>query len=155
MGCPPSFNLGYYYLSGDKPGTPRVEAWDPLFSRYPCPWFYSELYYLSLGKETGINGYWANLRIYRADLKLAVDAETSFSLSYNYLGAIYNTYGGTSIFSTSGKKRGDLITAQLNHTFSKIVAGYLLVEDFVPGSYYLPQNRDNAMFVRRQLEIKI
>jgi hypothetical protein len=151
----PSFELGGAYLSGDDPGTTnKVEAWDPLFSRWP--WL-SELYVLSYGTETGIVGYWTNLLLYRASFKLALDPETGLELSYNYLGANENSHSASApaIFSADGKKRGDLIQAKLSHKFSKAVDGYLLVEDFVPGNYYADTNRDNAMFIRWELQWKI
>ena len=49
----PAWDLGYITMSGDDQATPnKVEAWDPLWSRYPQ---ISELYSLTLGvTETGI-----------------------------------------------------------------------------------------------------
>jgi hypothetical protein len=150
----PSFELGGAYLSGDNPNTAnKVEGWDPLFSRWP--WL-SELYVLSYGTETGVVGYWTNLLLYRASFKLVLDPESTLELSYNYLGANENSHlASATIFSTDGKKRGDLIQAKLTHKFSKAVDGYLLVEDFVPGNYYIDTNRDNAMFIRWELQWKI
>jgi hypothetical protein len=154
----PSFELGYAYLSGDDPNTTKVEAWDPLFSRWP--WL-SELYVLSYARETGIVGYWTNLQLYRANFKFGLDPETGLELSYNYLRANENL-GGSSIFlgtpglySADGKTRGHLIQAKLSHKFSKTVDGYVLIEDFVPGDYYADTNQDNAMFVRWELQWKI
>jgi hypothetical protein len=150
----PSFELGGAYLSGDDPGTTnKVEAWDPLFSRWP--WL-SELYVLSMASETGIVGYWTNLVLYRASFKLSLDPETGLELSYNYLGANENSHiASATIYSADGKKRGDLVQAKLSHKFSKAVDGYLLIEDFVPGNYYADTNRDNAMFIRWELQWKI
>jgi len=151
----PSFELGGAYLSGDDPSTTnKVEAWDPLFSRWP--WM-SELYVLSYGTETGIVGYWTNLQLYRASFRLSLDPETGLDLSYNYLRANENSHVSTApaIFSADGKNRGSLIQAKLSHKFSKTVDGYFLIEDFVPGNYYVDANRDNAMFVRWELQWKI
>jgi hypothetical protein len=148
----PSFELGGAYLSGDDPDTTdKVEAWDPLFSRWP--WL-SELYVLSMASETGIVGYWTNLQVYRANFKLMLDDNSGLDLAYNLLRANENTVG-TGIFSPNGKTRGSLIQAKLSHKFSKAVDGYLLLEDFVPGNYYADTNRDNAMFVRWELQWKI
>jgi hypothetical protein len=151
----PSFELGGAYLSGDNPNTTnKVEAWDPLFSRWP--WM-SELYVLSYGTETGIVGYWTNLQLYRASFRLSLDPATGLDLSYNYLRANENSHVSTAppIFSADGKNRGSLIQAKLSHKFSKTVDGYFLIEDFVPGNYYVDTNRDNAMFVRWELQWKI
>jgi hypothetical protein len=151
----PSFELGGAYLSGDDSSTTnKVEAWDPLFSRWP--WM-SELYVLSYGVETGIVGYWTNLQLYRASFRLALDPETGLDLSYNFLRANENSHVSTAppIFSADGKNRGSLIQAKLSHKFSKTVDGYFLIEDFVPGNYYVETNRDNSMFVRWELQWKI
>ncbi len=151
----PSFELGGAYLSGDDPKTTnKVEAWDPLFSRWP--WM-SELYVLSYGTETGIVGYWTNLQLYRASFRISLDPATGLDLSYNYLRANENSHVSSAppIFSADGKTRGSLIQAKLSHKFSKAVDGYFLLEDFVPGNYYVPTNRDNAMFVRWELQWKI
>jgi hypothetical protein len=151
----PYFELGGAYLSGDDPKTTnKVEAWDPLFSRWP--WM-SELYVLSYGTETGIVGYWTNLQLYRASFKFTLDPATRLDLSYNYLRANENSHVSTAppIYSADGKDRGSLIQAKLSHKFSKAVDGYFLLEDFVPGNYYVPTNRDNAMFVRWELQWKI
>lgn len=151
----PSFDIGLAYLSGDKPGTTdKVEGWDPLYSRWP--WL-SELYILSLGPETGVVAYWTNLLAYRADFKLALDDASVLDLTYNYLRALENSHfaGAPPIFSADGKERGHLIQAKLSHKFSKAVSGYFLIEDLVPGNYYLPDNRDNATFIRWELQWKI
>jgi hypothetical protein len=102
----PSFELGGAYLSGDDPNTTnKVEAWDPLFSRWP--WM-SELYVLSYGTETGIVGYWTNLQLYRASFRLSLDPETGLDLSYNYLRANENSHVSSAppIFSADGKTGG-------------------------------------------------
>jgi hypothetical protein len=151
----PSFEIGVAYLSGDKPGTTnKVEAWDPLYSRWP--WL-SELYILSLAPETGVVAYWTNLQAYRADFKLALDDASVLDLAYNFLRANENSHvaGAPPIFSANGKDRGHLIQAKLSHDFSKSLNGYFLLEDFVPGNYYTSTNRDNAMFVRWELQWKI
>jgi len=149
----PSWELGYVYLSGDKPNSPDKDgSWDPLFSRFP--WL-SELYCLSLAKESGgITGYWTNLQAARASMKFALTPATTLDLSYTYMLANENTIG-TGMFSQGGKKRGDLYIAKLAHKFSKTIDGYLLIEDFVPGDYYAPANRDAATFIRWELQLKI
>jgi hypothetical protein len=107
-----------------------------------------------MASETGIVGYWTNLQVYRANFKLMLDDNSGLDLAYNLLRANENTVG-TGIFSPNGKTRGSLIQAKLSHKFSKAVDGYLLLEDFVPGNYYADTNRDNAMFVRWELQWKI
>jgi hypothetical protein len=152
----PSFDLGYIYLSGDDPATAtKNEAWDPLWSRYP--WM-SELYSLSLATESPdrMPAYWSNLKMYRLAMNFALPNASGLGLSYSYLQANETpTIQNTAIFSANGKTRGQLLIAKLSHTFSKTVDGYVTVEDFVPGNYYATTNRDNATFVRWELQWKI
>lgn len=149
----PKWEVGYIYLSGAKPNAADKDgSWNPLFSRYP--WI-SELYSLSLAKESGgILAYWTNLQAARVAMKFKITSATTLDLSYTYMMANENTIG-TGIFSQGGKKRGDLYAAKLAHQFSKYVDGYLLIEDFVPGDYYAPTNRNAATFVRWELQLKI
>lgn len=145
----PEFNLGYYYLSGDKPNTAKNEGWDPLFSRYP--WL-SELYAYTLAKESKIAAYWSNLQAYRASVKFDITEKTNLTLWYNYLLANENVSG--SMFSNDGKVRGQLPQIQLNHKFNKNLDGYILVEELFPGSFYADSAQDNTWFFRWQLQYK-
>jgi hypothetical protein len=149
----PAFDLGYVMLSGDDPNTlNKVEAWNPLWSRYP--WM-SELYSLSYATETGVPAYWTNLKMWRLAFKFALPTDSGLELSYSILDADEN-YGGTNpVFSRTGKDRGDLIIVKLSRQFSKTVAGYVTVEEFLPGDFYAATNRDNATFVRWELTWKI
>ncbi len=152
----PSFDLGYVYLSGDDPTTKtKNEEWDPLWSRYP--WM-SELYSLSLATESPdrLPAYWSNLKMYRIALNFALPNATGLGLSYNLLLANDPpAYQNAPIFSLDNKTRGQLVVAKLSHTFSKTVDGYVTIEDFFPGNYYAPSNRDAATFVRWELQWKI
>ncbi|MFA5072353.1 MAG: hypothetical protein WC539_00405 [Nitrospirota bacterium] len=149
----PSWEVGYVYLSGDKANSPDIDrGWNPLFSRYP--WF-SELYCLSLARESGgIVAYWSNLQATRAAMKFVLLPTTTLDISYTFMRALENSVG-TGIFSVDGKQRGHLYTAKLYHQFSKSIDGYLLVENFVPGNYYAPTNRDSGAFIRWELQWKI
>jgi hypothetical protein len=149
----PSWELGYTYLSGTKPGATDINrGWDPLFSRYP--WL-SELYSLTLAKESGgILAYWSNLQAYRAAMKFVVTPDTTLDLSYTYMLA-NESMTQTSIFAAGGVKRGDLYIAKLAHKFTKAIDGYLLFEGFAPGGFYNVVNRDTATFVRWELQWKI
>jgi hypothetical protein len=155
----PEWELRYIYLSGDKPGTTdKIETWDPLFSRSP---YWNELFIYTLVPETAkfggpIPGYWTNLELLKASIKLNFTPATNLALSYQYLWAPESTQGLTAaMFSNSGHSRGHLPTAILSHKFSKSVDGYLQVEYFVPGNFYNKDKTDNATFFRWQLQIKI
>jgi hypothetical protein len=152
----PEFDLGIVYLSGDKPSTAKHEGFNPLFSRWPQ---WSELIVFTLVNETmresgGIPAYWTNMHIYRANVKLNFSANTNLSLWYNYLRADQSTQGlNPAMFSNSGKDRGHLPQAMLNHKFTKNIDGYLLAEYFVPKNFY-NSNANNAIFFRWQLQYR-
>ena len=154
----PEFDLRFVYLSGDKADTTDTnETWDPLFSRNP---YWSELLIYSLPNEQSKNGgpipgYWTNMEIAKATLKLNFDPSTNLALSYQYIWAPESPAPllTTAMFGT-GKTRGHLPIAILSHTFSKNVDGFLELEYFIPGSFYSSQ-ADNATFFRWQLQVKI
>ncbi len=155
----PSWELGYATLSGDDPATKKVEAWDPLFSRYP--WM-SELYSLTMltekGPGQGIPAYWTNVGLYRAQLKFNLPANSRLELSYNILKAnkivtLFRPFA--SMFSGAGKDRGTLEVVKLYHMFSPQLDGYVTVEAFQPGNVYATTNRDAAQFVRWELQWKL
>ncbi len=153
----PEFDLRFVYLSGDDPDSKdKVEAFDPLFSRNPN---WNELIIYPLLNETaalgggGIPGYWTNMEILKATVKLSFSPETSLALAYQYLWAPQKSGMTGALFGT-GKQRGHLPTAILTHKFTKSIDGMLQVEYFVPGSFY-SDNADNATFIRLQLQYRI
>jgi hypothetical protein len=155
----PSWDLGYITLSGDDPNTTKVEAWDPLFSRYP--WM-SELYSLTMltekGPGQGIPAYWTNLQVYRAQFKFNLPADSRLELSYNVLKANETVMGFgpfVPLFSGTGRDRGTLEVVKLYHKFSSQLDGYVTVEAFQPGNVYATTNHDAAQFVRWELQWKI
>ncbi|MDA8078519.1 MAG: alginate export family protein [Nitrospiraceae bacterium] len=157
VGFKPEFDLRFVYLSGDDPDSKdKVEAFDPLFSRNPN---WNELIIYPLLNETaalgggGIPGYWTNMEILKATVKLNFSPETNLALAYQYLWAPQKSGLTTALFGT-GKQRGHLPTAILSHKFSKNLDGMLQVEYFVPGSFY-SDKADNATFVRLQMQYRI
>ncbi len=148
----PTANIGYMYLSGDNPKTDKVEAWDPLFSRWPIMSdVYSELYYLTYITEGGIIGYWTNTQLAKVGLVLVPTKKSKLSLAYYYLRANYPMTGA--IFGT-GKNRGQLVTAKWDYAFNKNISFYTMGEIFHPGDFYGVNNRDDGLFLRSQLELK-
>jgi hypothetical protein len=145
----PQASFGYVYLSGDKRDTlNKNEAWDPLFSRWP---WWSELYCLSYGAETGISAYWTNLSMLRASLVLKPTDKLKFSCWYNYLLANENV-AASSIFSGNKKERGHMPQARLDYALSKNISTYFLAEYFLPKRFYLA--KDPALFLRTEVQIK-
>lgn len=144
----PTAKAGFIYLSGNKAGTDRNEAWDPLFSRYP--WF-SELYSLSMAAETGIVGYWTNISAYCAEFAVKPTEKTKLSLNYYFLRANEQVAANT-IFSGSGKTRGHLPEVRVDYALTKSISMYVLAEYLIPGNFY--KNDDPGLFVRTEFQIK-
>lgn len=156
----PEWDLRYVYLSGDKSGTSdKVEAWDPLFSRNP---YWNELIIYTLIPETAkfggsIPGYWTNMEIIKATVKLNFTPSTNLALAYQYLWAPQTsgiTSGGAAPMFGTGKSRGHLPTAILSHKFSKNIDAMGQFEYFSPGSFY-SDKADDAIFFRWQLQFRI
>lgn len=152
----PEWELGYVYLSGDDPNTPQHEGWDPLFSRAPM-WneVYAYLFLPETLKDSGpIPGYWTNLHLYIAGVKLALASKTNLAISYQYLRSDQVTSGlNAAMFSNNCKERGQLATLILNHSFTKQLDGLLQVEYFIPGKFY-NDNAQHAALYRWQLQYK-
>ena len=157
VGVKPEWDLRYVYLSGDDKGTTdKNETFDPLFSRNPN---WNELIIYPLLNETaayggaGIPGYWTNMEILKASIKLNFSPQTALLLAYQYLWAPEKS-GITSAMFGTGKERGHLPTAILTHAFSKDLDAMVQLEYFIPGSYYSDQ-ADNATFFRWQLQYRL
>lgn len=135
----PAVSAGYVYLSGDDPSTPGLEAWDPLFSRWP--WM-SELYVLNYAAESGM-GYWTNLKMWRASLAFTPLDKLKVSAWYNLLRADH---------AAAGADRGNLLQGRIDYAFSSQIAAYLLADYFQPGDFYAGQ--DAALFVRTEIQFK-
>jgi hypothetical protein len=152
----PEWELGYVYLSGDDPHTPQHEGWDPLFSRAPM-WneVYAYLFLPETMKDSGpIPGYWTNLHLYIAGVKLALASTTNLAISYQYLRSDQVTSGlNAAMFSNNSKERGQLATMILNHSFTKQIDCLLQVEYFIPGKFY-NDNAQHAALYRWQLQYK-
>jgi hypothetical protein len=140
-------SAGYIHLSGNKPGTSKMEAWDPLFSRWP--WM-SELVAYSFLTESGA-GYWSNLSMWRLEGSFAPFEKTRVTLRYNYLRA-NETFSGSGFGSE--KNRGVLYQAVLNQTISKNVTVDVTGEYFLPGDFYAPGNRTETVFVSSAVNVK-
>jgi hypothetical protein len=153
----PEWELGYVYLSGDDPNTPQHEGWDPLFSRAPM-WneVYAYLFLPETIKDSGaIPGYWTNLHLYIAGVKLALASTTNLAISYQYLRSDQVTSGlNAAMFSNNSKERGQLATVILNHSFTKQIDCLLQVEYFVPSKFYNDNAHDAALY-RWQLQYKL
>jgi hypothetical protein len=150
----PQLNAGYVYLSGNKQGSTKNEAWDPLWCRFPI---YSELYAQAFQYESG-NSYWTNLSMYRVGVTVVPCKASKFNLNYSFLRANeLAAASATGDLSGAGKNRGHLLIAKFDYTFNKNICAYVLGEYFVPcrgsNSFYT-KAADPAIFTRTQLEFK-
>lgn len=144
-----TISLGGILLSGDDPATAdRVEAWDPVHSRWPK---WSDSYVYTLIKESRV-AYWSNLNALYLTLNGKIVDNLSLRLSGISFGAQYAA-PAASFPGGNGKNRGLLALAQLLMTFNKNLSGHLLWEYFIPGDFYFPE-ADNSNWLRFELLIK-
>jgi hypothetical protein len=143
------------YLSGDKPGTGKIEAFDPLWGEWPRN---SEILCYTYTLESMI-GEVTNL--YRLGLghTIQLTEKMSMDTDVHFLFAAENTekyrpHAGVIAFSDDGKYRGTLATWCLKYAITKNLMANLLLEYYQPGSYYASSNRDAAYFTRVNLDYK-
>jgi hypothetical protein len=145
----PQVSLGYIYLSGDDQSTSKKEGWDPLFNR--TPWF-SDVVGYTYSKETVVSSYWTNLKMIRATLTLNPNGKTKLTFGYNLLRADKQVAAST-IFSGSGKNRGNVIQGKIEYAFNKNVSTYIFAEIFNFKNFYV-SGADPAVFIKTELQIK-
>lgn len=140
----PSLQVGWVGMSGDDPGTSKVEGWDPLFSRWPK---WSELYIYSQVPEKGV-AYWTNLSMWQAEVLASPTKFLALRGTYYYMSSLETFNGSPKVFG-KGKKRGDMFQARADVTFNKSLKGHVLYEVLKPGDFYI--GRDSAYFLRFEL----
>jgi hypothetical protein len=124
--------FGGIFLSGDRPGTEKIEGWDPIFSRWPK---WSESYIYTLTRESR-QSYWSNLMSLYASLALDFGSRSDGLLMFQRMGAIEAQPG---VFpGGTGRARGSLLKGRLNYKISKFLTGRVIWEHFIPGSFYFP-----------------
>lgn len=147
----PTLTMGGLYLSGDDPATSTDESWNPLFSRYT---YLSTVYAYILKMEKAIY-YWTNTQMYRLGITLKPTDKLKITANCNYFRANENTYRANSTdFSFSEKDKGINPQLLFTYTFNKNISGHLLFDFFHPKGYYR-ETKDDALFCRWQIEIKI
>ncbi len=140
----PSLQVGWIGMSGDDPTTTKNEGWDPLFSRWPK---WSELYIYTQVSEKGV-AYWTNLSMWQAEVLASPTKYLSLRGTYYYMGAFEPFAGNPKVYG-KGTKRGDMVQARADVTFSKALKGHVLYEYLKPGDFYV--GRDSAYFLRFEL----
>jgi hypothetical protein len=137
----PSVSLGVVALSGDDPATPKVTAWDPLFSRWPK---WSELYIYTLGTEKG-GAYWSDLKMLQAEVLYAPLKQLNLRATYYRMGAFHPFPGKPAVFA-GGLTRGDLYQLRADVKLNDSWRGHVMGEYLAPGSYYT--GKDASWFFR-------
>lgn len=140
----PSVQVGWIGMSGDDPATSKIEGWDPLFSRWPK---WSELYIYSQVPEKGV-AYWTNLSMWQAEILASPTKFLGLRGTYYLMDAFHPFAGSAKVFG-KGKKRGDMLQARADVTFSNALKGHVLYEYLKPGDFYV--GRDSAYFLRFEL----
>ena len=154
----PYVTAGFWALSGQDPKSRTVGNFDPLFSRATnvsltgdAPGW-SEFYAYSTGYEEG-SYYWTNLKMAQAESGFTpvkwltliggyahLDAMQPFAVNpYHAVGSVKPAVAPTGVFG-SGLGRGQLAKARVLYQITPSLQGYINVEKFFPGDFYLPQN---------------
>ena len=143
-----SAHIGYEYASGDDPDTDDIEQFDLLWAEWPR---WSELYIYTYVPETMIA---ESTNLHRINLghKFNPNKQWQICTDYHLLWADENPENTGIGISDSSKFRGQLITCWAKYRFSKKLWGHLLGEYFIPDNYYEKSNRDDAFFLRFNLE---
>jgi hypothetical protein len=137
----------YEYLSGDDPGSNKVESFNPLWGQWPQ---WSELYqpYVTQLEENLVS----NLHRVAFGHKFKPCTEWEILTDYHLLWAEENTFEGNSKFSNDDLFRGQLLTCWARYNFTKQLKGNLVFEYMLPGHYYGPNNRDHALYFHWTVE---
>lgn len=144
----------FEFLSGDKPGTGKNEAFDPLWGEWPR---WSEIVNVYAYTLETMVGETTNLYRFGLGHSMQLTEKITMDTDYHLLWADENTRRGFThssglAFSDGGKFRGQLATWCLKYAFSKNLNGHLLLEYFQPGDYYRESSRDAAYFIRVNLD---
>ena len=143
-----SVHVGYEYASGDDPDTKDNEQFDPLWAEWPR---WSELYIYTYSRETMIAES-TNLHRINIGHKFRPNEKWQICTDYHLLWADENTIQNSAFISDESQFRGQLITCWAKYRFTKQLFGHLLGEYLMPGTYYKKDNRDDAYFLRFNLE---
>jgi hypothetical protein len=127
----PVLSLGYIGLSGDDPGTRRIESWDPLFSRWPK---WSELYIYSQIPERGV-AYATNTGMWEAEARLAPTKQLNLRATWYRMAAFQAPGGAGPLFGT-GTRRGDLWEFRGDLALDEHWKGDVVYERLSPGAFY-------------------
>jgi hypothetical protein len=140
----PSLTLGLTGLSGDDPGTPEQEGWNPLFSRYPR---WSDLYIYTLASERGA-AYWTNLVLWQAEMKATPLPRLDVRATYYRMDAFHRFPGRAAIYA-DGTHRGDMVQGRVDYKLNDSWRGHVVGEWMEPGDFYA--HDDGGWFFRAEV----
>jgi hypothetical protein len=166
----PYVTAGFWALSGQDPKSRTVGNFDPLFERSTnvsttgdAP-AWSEFYVYSESYEEG-SYYWTNLKMAQVESGFTPVRQLTFAGGYAHLDAMepfavnpYHAAGSVKpaapsagIFGT-GLGRGQLAKARLIYTIAPGVQGYINLEKFFPGDFYIPH--DSGYWFRSEISYR-
>jgi hypothetical protein len=144
-------------LSGNDPDTKCNEAFDPLWGDYAQSQRGGDMIPSIYAFETAKYEV-TNLHRVGFGHTFKPVKDWSFSTDYNLLWADENTKAGQTgsngsvTFANSGNFRGQLFSWLAKYSCCKNFNTFLMVDYFIPGSYYDQSSRDHAVFVRLNME---
>jgi hypothetical protein len=152
--CQNTTRFGWEYLTGDKRSTDKIEQFDPMWGKW-ARW--SDLYANTMGMEAGSpagvgKGEWTNLNKFNVGHSLKLADEWTLSGDYFLLLAPEHPLADSDAKFGNGNVRGHLVTSILKYQCCKQFSTYLQGEYLFPGNYYSPDKRDEAMFIRLNVE---
>ncbi|HXM63196.1 MAG TPA: hypothetical protein VN950_20215 [Terriglobales bacterium] len=154
----PYVTAGYWALSGQNPNSRTVGNFDPLFQRSTnmsltgdAP-SWSEFYVYSEAYEEG-SYYWTNLKMAQVESGFtpvkqltfvggyaSLDSMQPFAVNpYHAVGSVAPAKATAGIFGT-GTDRGQLAKVKLVYRITPSVGGYVNLEKFLPGDFYVQQH---------------
>ena len=147
--------VGYEYLSGDS-GHGTNTQFNSLWGDWPQFQRGGDLQaYMWAFEYKGI-GNVGNLHRAGVGHSFKPHQDWTLKTDYNLMWADRNTFDSTTpgplTFSDSGNFRGQMLSALASYRCCPKFGMHFLVDYFIPDNYYGPDNRDNALFARVNLE---
>lgn len=154
----PYVTAGFWALSGQNPNSRTVGNFDAMFNRTfntqlsgDAP-SWSEFFAYSYGYEEG-TFYWTNLKMAQVESGFSPDKRVTLVAGYAHLdsmepfavnpfhaaGSVAPAAAPAGVFA-SGLGRGQLAKVKAIYKISPHVSGYINLEKFFPGDFYVPQN---------------
>jgi len=154
----PYVTAGFWALSGQNPNSRTVGNFDPLFQRSSNTSLtgdapsWSEFYIFSQGYEEG-SYYWTNLKMAQVESGFTpvkqltfvggyahLDAMQPFAVNpYHAVGSVEPAKAAAGVFG-DGLGRGQLAKVRMIYRITSSVQGYVNLEKFLPGDFYVPQH---------------